>query len=161
MHFKLISFLLFIGLDSFSFSVKAGNDLAENFTLFDIQTDKIVQLSDYRGKVIYLDFWASWCASCAEALPLFSQWQSEFGENFIVISINVDEEKSDGIQMAKNLALTYPVAYDTNLEIAALYQVKALPTSYIIDKNGQIVYRHLGFNKEDSVKLVEVINSLL
>ena len=161
MPFKLIITLLISLLFTFSSIAKANEDLADNFSLMDIQTNNVVQLSHYQGKVIYLDFWASWCSSCAKALPLFSRWQNNFGEDFVVISINVDEDKLNGILMAKKLALTYPVAYDGDLKVASLYNVKALPTSFIINKRGRIVYRHLGFKQQDVDKLVEIIHSLL
>jgi len=141
--------------------IRPGNDKAINFSLYDIQSNKTVKLSDYYGKVIYLDFWASWCSSCAKALPLFTQWQKEFGDDFVVISVNVDEEKSDGIAMAKKLRLEYPIAYDGNLSVARMYKATALPFSFIIDKNGDIHYRHIGFRDKDAIKLRAMIANLL
>jgi len=141
--------------------IKQRNDKAINFSLYDIRTNKTVKLSDYYGKVIYLDFWASWCSSCVKALPLFSQWQKELGDDFVVISVNVDEEKSDGIAMAKKLGLDYPIAYDGKLSVARMYKATALPFSFIIDKNGDIHYRHVGFRDKDAIKLKAMIVNLL
>jgi len=141
--------------------IRQRNDKAINFSLYDIRTNKTVKLSDYYGKVIYLDFWASWCSSCVKALPLFSQWQKELGDDFVVISVNVDEEKSDGIAMAKKLGLDYPIAYDGKLSVARMYKATALPFSFIIDKNGDIHYRHVGFRDKDAIKLKAMIVNLL
>lgn len=157
MHFKW----LIVSVILFSNTMKAADTIAIDFSLDDIQTNLPVSLSDYQGKVIYLDFWASWCTSCAKALPLFNLWRDEFGENFIVLSVNVDENKSDGLAMAQKLSLKYPILYDGNLAVATLYQVTALPISFIIDGKGVIKYKHIGFKEADVNELKSKIQSVI
>ena len=149
-------FLLFLSL-----SVQATLVPAKNFSLFDITSQEKIELSDYYGKVIYLDFWASWCASCAKSLPLFQQWQQELGDDFVVISVNVDENKSDALAMIKKLQLNYPIGYDKDLTIAKMYATSVLPYAFIIDKNSNIFYRHIGFKDSDEDKLKAMIKTLL
>lgn len=157
MHFKwfYLSFLFF------NMGLHAAQIPAKNFTLRDIQNDQLIKLNSYHGKVIYLDFWASWCSSCAKALPLFKQWQYELGHDFVVVSVNVDEDKADGLAMAQKLRLDYPIAYDSNLKVAKMYGASVLPFSFIINKNGNIHYRHVGFQDDDAIKLKAMIKDLL
>ena len=145
----------------FSFNVQASNVTAKLFSLPDIQNRQKVVLSDYIGKVVYLDFWASWCSSCAKALPLYNAWDKELGNDFVVISVNVDEVKSDGVSMAKKLKLDFPIAYDKSLEIAKMYDVSVLPISFLIDKKGNIHFRHVGFKDSDAKKIKSEIIGLL
>lgn len=152
--------LLFVGLLFFSIDINATQIPAKNFSLHDIQNNQKITLSDYHGKVIYLDFWASWCSSCAKALPLFKKWQQELGEDFVVISVNVDEDKDDGLAMAQKLQLDYPIAYDGNLKVAQMYGVSVLPLSFIINKTGDIHYSHVGFQENDATKLKAIIKEL-
>lgn len=134
---------------------------AQNFTLQDIQKTSLITLSDFRGKVVYLDFWASWCSSCAKALPLFNKWHQTLDEDFVVVSVNVDEDIQDGLLMAQKFQLDFPIGYDENLLVAKMYQASALPVSFIINKDGDIHYRHLGFQDGDAVKLKLIIEELL
>ena len=152
---------LYFGLLFFSIGIQAAETPAKNFSLRDIQSNQQITLSDYRGKVIYLDFWASWCSSCAKALPLFKKWQQELGDDFVVISVNVDEDKADGLAMAKKLQLDYPIAYDPNLEVAKMYGASVLPFSFIINRKGDIHYAHVGFQDSDTTKLKTMIEELL
>lgn len=151
---------LFIGLLFFSIGINAAQIPAKNFSLHDIQNNQKITLSDYHGKVIYLDFWASWCSSCAKALPLFKKWQQELGDDFVVISVNVDEDKGDGLAMAQKLQLDYPIAYDGNLRVAKMYGASVLPFSFIINKKGDIHYSHIGFQESDAIKLKTIIEEL-
>jgi thiol-disulfide isomerase/thioredoxin len=127
----------------------------------DISSQAQIRLSDYYGKVIYLDFWASWCASCVKSLPLFQQWQQELGDDFVVISVNVDEFKDDALTMIKRLQLNYPIGYDKDLTVAKMYATSVLPYAFIIDKSGNIYYKHIGFKDRDGEKLKMMIMELL
>jgi thiol-disulfide isomerase/thioredoxin len=152
----LTFFILF-----FSLSVQATPVPAKNFSLLDITSQVKIELSEYYGKVIYLDFWASWCSSCAKSLPLFQQWQQELGDDFVVISVNVDEYKDDALAMIKKLQLNYPIGYDEDFKVAKMYSTSVLPYAFIIDKSGNIYYKHIGFKDSDEEKLKTIIKSLL
>ena len=157
MHFKLLCILMLC----FSIDLRAAEQPAKDFSLPDIQSKQQITLSNYFGKVIYLDFWASWCSSCAKALPLFNHWDHALGENFVVVSVNVDEDIADGLDMAAKLQLDFPIAYDKSLNVAKMYQASVLPSSFIIDKNGFIQYQHIGFQEKDAHKLKALIKHLL
>jgi thiol-disulfide isomerase/thioredoxin len=151
--------LLVFSLNVNATSIKAVP--AMNFSLMEINSESSIELSDYYGKVIYLDFWASWCSSCAKALPLFTQWQHELGEEFVIISINVDENIDDALAIIKKLRLNYPIAYDKDLKVAKMYSTLVLPYAFIIDKTGNIQYKHIGFKDGDAEKLQKIIKRLL
>jgi thiol-disulfide isomerase/thioredoxin len=157
MRFKCFAFCLIF----YSLGIQAESIPAKNFTLHDIQTNRLITLSDYHGKVVYLDFWASWCSSCAKALPLFKKWDQELGDDFVVVSVNVDEDKADGLLMAQKFQLDFPIAYDENLDVAKMFEASVLPFSFIINKSGDIHYRHVGFQDTDAVKLKTIIEELL
>jgi thiol-disulfide isomerase/thioredoxin len=162
MLFKKAVLLLFLLV--FSLTIQSNTSKlipAKNFSLPDIRSQVKIELSDYYGKVIYLDFWASWCASCAKSLPLFTQWQQELGDDFVVISVNVDENKSDALAMINKLKLNYLIGYDKDLQIAKMYSTSVLPYSFIIDKTGNIYYKHIGFKDSDAEKLKTIIKHLL
>ncbi|WP_339723777.1 TlpA disulfide reductase family protein [uncultured Paraglaciecola sp.] len=157
MRFKCFYF----GLLFFSLGIQAEQIQAKNFSLHDIQNNRVITLNDYHGKVIYLDFWASWCSSCAKALPLFKKWHQELGDDFVVVSVNVDEDKADGLLMAQKFQLDFPIGYDENLDVAKMYGASVLPFSFIINQDGDIHYRHVGFQDTDAVKLKTIIQKLL
>ena len=156
-----LRFILCISILAVSINIFAQTNKAPDFELKDIHSEKSIHLSDYRGKVVYLDFWASWCSVCLKSLPLFSQWQQRYGQDFVVISVNVDEVKQHGIDMANRLNLNYLVLYDENMSIAKSYNASLLPSSFIIDTNGDVHYKHLGFKLGDGDKLEKIIQQLL
>lgn len=151
MRFSLILFIVI------AFSSVAEDKAAPNFSGALIQGKGEVSLSDYQGQPVLLDFWASWCSSCLKSLPLFQTWHERSLDGVRIVSINVDEYKSDGIKMVEKLALTFPVIYDPTLSIAAKYNVKALPVTFLIDAKGVVRLRHDGFNAGDGKKLAKLL----
>ena len=107
--------------------------------------DKL-RLSNLTGKVVYLDFWASWCGPCRKSFPWMNKINKRYSsDDFVVISVNLDED----IKAAKKFLGKYPaqfsVTYNPDGDIAEQYKVMGMPSSYLIDRNGNIAATHIGF----------------
>jgi len=131
------------------FAVSQG-DMAPNFKLKNLETGKIESLKKYRGKVVYLDFWASWCGPCRTSLPLLNNLRAELKrKGFEVIAVNLDENLGDAKKFLKTFPVTYPVLLDPKGRVPAKYGLPGMPTSYLIDRKGRIQKVHVGFKETD------------
>lgn len=118
--------------------------------------------SEYKGKVVLIDFWASWCGPCQKAMPFFNSLHNERQKNgFEVVAINVDEDKEIARQFLESHPVDYPMFFDPDGQCPEIYQVKAMPSSYLIDKTGKVRHIHLGFRDGDEALLREQIQALL
>lgn len=115
-----------------------------DFTLVNPEGKKI-SLKDFRGKTLFLNFWATWCEPCREEMPAIEKLYQEYKDkNFIVLAINVKDRKQEALAFVKELKLTYPIAFDPNAEVASLYGAWGLPTTYLIGPNGEGLARGWG-----------------
>jgi peroxiredoxin len=106
---------------------------------------KKVSLKDFRGKIVFLNFWASWCEPCREEMPAMERLYQEFkNKNFVVLAVSVKDRKQDAIDFAKELKLSYPVALDPEGQVGVLYGAWGLPTTYIIGPKGEGLARAWG-----------------
>lgn len=133
---------------------------AHDFTL---PADKgSVSLNQYKGQVVYLDFWASWCGPCRQSFPWMNEMQQRYGaQGFKVIAINLDKEKALREKFIEMVPAKFTIAYDPDGKVAEKYGIQGMPSSYLIDRNGNISARHLGFRDKDSAELEQKIQSLL
>jgi thiol-disulfide isomerase/thioredoxin len=139
--------------------LKDNNNKAPEFTL--PTTDgKDIKLAEYKGKVVILDFWATWCGPCRKGIPDLIELQKEYGKDIVVIGISLDENtKGEVVPFMQKIGINYPVAYGT-LEVTQQYGgVEAIPTSFVINKNGEIVDKYIGLVPKS--EYTEVINKLL
>ena len=158
MKIKLISFLMGLIL---SFNVFAQQ--AKPFKLQNRQGDW-VQLSDFKDKVILLDFWASWCIPCRESFPWMNTLQDKYqAKGFEVVTINLDQEAEEKARFLKKYNANFTVLSDPNGDTPKAYNVLGMPTSMIIDRQGNIVYKHIGYKASDASfyeqKIVDAINA--
>jgi cytochrome c biogenesis protein CcmG, thiol:disulfide interchange protein DsbE len=115
---------------------------APNFSRSDLSHRKIV-LSSYRGKVILLNFWATWCGPCLMEMPTFAEWQKQYGSgDFQVIGISMDDATPEVIATVSRLKLNYPVLMGDEYLGAAYGGVLGLPVTFLIDRNGKIRARY-------------------
>lgn len=138
------------------------NSTAPEFTLPKLDSTQNSSLSEYRGKVIYLDFWASWCSPCRTSFSLLEQfYQAKKDQGFTIIAINMDED----IEAVQRFLQLYPVSFeilrDIEAKSAETYEIKVMPTSFIIDKKGMIRHIHIGFAKSDMPDIEKIVNQLL
>lgn len=115
-----------------------------------------------KGSVVYLDFWASWCGPCAKSFPVLDRLHQELkGRGFEVIAINLDEEPRDAEDFLRKHPVRFTLASDPKGKCPALYRIKGMPTSFLIDRKGQIRSVHEGFETGDAPKIRKEIESLL
>jgi thiol-disulfide isomerase/thioredoxin len=124
--------------------------------------DAPVSLEALRGKVVYLDFWASWCGPCRLSLPWMDRLRRDFGASGLeVVAVNVDETPADGIAFLKRYPVSYPVIGDAGGDIAELYDVRDMPSSYLIDRDGTVRLVHRGFNARSAARLRKQVAELV
>lgn len=123
-----------------------------------------ISLADFRGKVVYVDFWASWCPPCLVSIPLLNELRNRLvaaGEPFEVLAINVDSDPEAGIDFLLDEPVQYLALRDPAGTTPALYKVPGMPTSYLVDAQGQVRLVHTGFRRSDIDKIeAEVIRLL-
>jgi thiol-disulfide isomerase/thioredoxin len=105
-----------------------------------------LDLARFRGKVVVVDFWASWCEPCRHSFPWLNAMQAKYGERgLVIIGVNVDRERSDAERFLHEVPAEFPIVYDPAGTLAARYDVPGMPTSFVIGPNGDVVGRHIGF----------------
>ena len=114
------------------------------FTLTTPAGDKI-SLKDFRGKLVLLNFWASWCVPCREEMPGMEKLYQEYKQkNFVVLAVAVKDRKQDAIDFVKELKLTYPIAFDPDAKVGNVYGAWGLPATYLIGPKGEGLARGWG-----------------
>lgn len=107
-------------------------------------------LQQFAGKVVYVDFWASWCAPCAESFPWLNTLQEKFGNRLVVVGVNVDENQKDADRFLKRHPAQFAILRDPQGAIAAHYDIPGMPTSLILDEKGALVHLHSGFRSAET-----------
>ena len=121
-----------------------------------------VSLSAYRGKVVYLDFWASWCGPCAKSLPALDALRKEFAPgDFQIVAVNLDRNPAVAAKFLKQRPVGYPSAIDPKGSLPAAFGVEAMPTSFLIDRDGVVRHVHRGFRESDVDPLRREIQKLV
>lgn len=129
---------------------------ANNFSVYDSNGCK-VQLSDYVGKPIVVNFWATWCGYCVRELPDFQKVYSEYGDkvNFMMVDLadGSREKKSDAMNYVKSMSFTFPVYFDTDFSASNAYSIRSIPMTLIIDKDGNVIKTQNGMMDGNDLKL--------
>ena len=131
------------------------------FSLVDLK-DNTTQLSDYRGKVLLVNFWASWCPPCIKEMPSLQRLQQRLDDQpFTILTINVEEKKYKVWKFVQLINFTLPVLLDPESDTFNAWNSSILPTSFLLDRQGRVRYRAQGDLKWDSDETVSLINKLL
>lgn len=129
------------------FNAQAQSQAATNFTVYD-EAGQAVQLSDFQGKPVVLNFWASWCGPCRSEMPHFDALSQKLEGKVHFLMVNVTDGQREDVAKAaafiKKQGYSFPVYFDKNLQAAAAYNIYALPTTYFIDAQGKIVSQASG-----------------
>jgi cytochrome c biogenesis protein CcmG/thiol:disulfide interchange protein DsbE len=126
-----------------------NDNKAPGFTLVS-PAGKKISLSDYKGKVVIVDFWATWCPPCRKGIPDLIDLQAEFGNKLAVIGISLDTDTKDQVaSFAKENNINYPVLFATPDVVQSYGNIESIPTTFIIDKNGNIVNQFVGLTPKE------------
>lgn len=123
---------------------------------------RMLTLSQFHGQVVYVDFWASWCAPCAEAIPVLDSFQQKYGDRgFTVLGVNVDSERRSAQRMIDHLSPGFPMVFDPQGKWPEAFGLKDMPTSYLIDAHGVIRYINTGYRARDAKQIEAAIKAAL
>jgi cytochrome c biogenesis protein CcmG/thiol:disulfide interchange protein DsbE len=121
-----------------------------------------LDLSAYRGKVVYVDFWASWCGPCRESFPWLDTLMREYGgKNLVVIGVNVDHDRDRAERFLNETPAVFPIVYDPQGDIATTFKVTGMPNAILIDRNGKVRFQHTGFSAKKKGEYEDQLRSLL
>lgn len=133
----------------------------KDFTL-KTNTGTNLRLAEQKGKVVLLNFWASWCAPCREELPLLDDMHQKYEKlGFTVLGVNIDEKPSAAMKVLEEIPVQFPILMDPKNQVAQLYDIEAMPTTYILDRSGKLRFLHRGFQKGYEVKYENEVKQLL
>ena len=136
--------LLFTATTAYAASEKISGK-APNFTLKS-RSGKNIKLSELRGEVVMLNFWASWCGPCRQEMPLLEKIHKKYKRlGFTLLGVNVEENSSDAKNYLKDVKVTFPILFDSTQKTSKLYNVSAMPTTILIDRNGNKRFIHKGY----------------
>ncbi len=165
-HNLYVSLLVLAGLLSPTITVAAESEPYHSETeltllLFDLN-GKRHTLPDYRGKVVLVNFWASWCPPCIHEMPELQKLKKSFANRpFVILTVNVAEPKDRVSQFVRSIRLDLPVLLDTSSKTYRRWGVSILPTSFLIDSTGRVRYRVRGNPGWDSTEILSTINTML
>jgi thiol-disulfide isomerase/thioredoxin len=122
-----------------------------------VSAEDSLDLTQYRGNVVVLDFWASWCTPCHRSFPWWNSMHAKYAdEGLVIIGVNLDNEPDAALAFLEEFPASFKIYYDTDKELAREFGVQAMPSSYIIGRNGEIFAKHFGFKvkKQDEYEAV-------
>jgi thiol-disulfide isomerase/thioredoxin len=121
-----------------------------------------LNLQAYHGKVVYVDFWASWCGPCKQSFPWMKAMHEKYGKDgLVILAINVDQEKKLADTFLKEFSPAFPVVFDSTGTLASQFKVQTMPSSYLLDRNGKPRFKHLGFHDNKRALYEKEIHDLL
>lgn len=120
-----------------------------------------VSLSDASGKVVIVDFWATWCEPCKESFPHYQAMSQKYSGELAIIGISEDDDQEKIPAFAKMTGATFPLAWDDGKAMSEAYNPPTMPTSYIVDKSGIVRFVHVGFHNGDEADIEGNVQSLM
>ena len=157
----LLQLVLWTGLSLQALAAQPG-DAAPALKLPQLDGKTEIRLADYAGKIVYVDFWASWCAPCRQSLPLYETLKKRLPvDHFQILAVNLDEKRKDAENFLKHHPVSYTVLFDPAGNSARDWSVLAMPSSYLVDSHGRLAYIYIGFEASHIGKIEHDINTLL
>lgn len=124
--------------------------------------DTELSLADYEGKVIVLDFWASWCGPCRRSFPWLNAMHSKYEERgLVVIGVNLDASREDAAEFLEEYPANFRIHFDTDAALAVAYGVEAMPSSYVIGRDGELRATHHGFKVKEQSEYEAILTEAL
>ena len=142
-------------------AVDAGQP-APQFALASLSGEGNVSIGAHRGKVVYVDFWASWCVPCRRSFPWMNQMHEKYAEHgLVIIGVNMDTNSSDAETFLKDYPARFTIVADPGGTLARQFEVEAMPSSYLIGRDGAIASQHLGFQVRQTDEYEATIREVL
>jgi peroxiredoxin len=139
----------------------AADVQAPGFTLRSLD-GKLVSLAQFKGDVVMINFWASWCGPCRQEMPLLDNIYKQYKDmGFTLLGVNVEPRASGANAWLQKTPVSYPILYDPKSQVSQLYQVQAMPTTVIIDRNGIVRFVHNGYVPGDENQYMNSIRALI
>lgn len=153
----LLSQLLLVQL---SHSASVGNE-APNFTLKS-NNGKNLRLSEQRGNVVLINFWASWCGPCRQEMPELEAIYQKYNKlGFTIFGVNVDKDRAMADRVLKDISTSFPVLFDGDNAVTELYEVAAMPTTVIVDRDGKVRFIHRSYKPGYEDEYIKQIKTLI
>jgi len=125
-------------------------------------TGENLRLSEYRGNVVMINFWATWCGPCRQEMPLLDELYTRYERvGFSLLGVNIDDDSRRAMQMIEDLGVSFPVLFDARKEVSKLYEVEAMPVTVLVDREGNVRYVHHGYKPGYEDKYLDQVRSLL
>ncbi|HEV2272202.1 MAG TPA: TlpA disulfide reductase family protein [Steroidobacteraceae bacterium] len=138
-----------------------GDVQAPAFTLQSV-AGKQVSLAQFKGDVVMINFWASWCGPCRQEMPLLDSIYKQYKDmGFTLLGVNVEPDSHNADAWLKRTPVSYPILYDPKSEVSQLYQVQAMPTTVIVDRQGVVRFVHNGYLPGDENQYMNSIRTLI
>ena len=160
--FLSVLFIMLMAGTVFS-SVQAAtvDQAAPDFTLKSL-SGKNIKLSEYAGNVVMLNFWASWCGPCRKEMPLLNALHNKYETlGFVILGVNVEQELRLAKSFLADTPVDFPILFDVSNTVSKAYDVIAMPTTVMIDRNGQVRYIHKGYKAGDEKKYKKMVKKLI
>jgi peroxiredoxin len=125
-------------------------------------TGQNLRLSEYRGDVVMINFWATWCGPCRQEMPLLDELYGRYQRvGFNLLGVNIDDDSSRALRMVEELGIHFPVLFDERKEVSRLYNVEAMPATFLVDREGNVRHVHHGYKPGYEEKYLDQIRALL
>ena len=134
---------------------------APDFTLKSLN-GKNLKLSEMRGNVVLINFWASWCGPCRLEMPILNDLHNKYAPlGFTVIGVNVEENTDNARGFIKNYPVDFPILLDSQNKVSILYKVVAMPTTVVVDRDGNMRFLHQGYKTGDEAEYRKMVKKLI
>ena len=138
-----------------------GQGPAANFTLKSAEGENI-RLSEYRGQVVLINFWASWCGPCRQEMPHLDDIHRKYEAlGFTVFGVNVEQDRNMADKVLRDIPVSFPILFDDNNRVSELYGVDAMPATVLVDRNGDIRYMHRGYKPGYELEYEKQVKTLI
>lgn len=161
--FKLGFFGLILGMSVTSIPASTGlvGQPAPDFALKSASGDNL-RLSEYRGEVVMINFWATWCGPCRQEMPLLDELYGRYERvGFELLGVNIDDDSGKAMDMIAELGVRFPVLFDADKSVSERYEVETMPVTILVDRNGTVRHVHQGYKPGYEDKYLTEIRALL
>ena len=115
-----------------------------------VSAQETFDLEAYRGKIVWVDFWASWCTPCRRSFPWLNAVMQKYADDgFVVVGVNVDKERELAEQFLEETPARFPIVYDPDGDLAREYELIGMPSSFLIGRDGRVISSHVGFRRDE------------